>query len=107
MDLEQMTQEQLVARLRELNDYMNNVIVFWGGKKELRETFREVAENKEGEYTQDEAKNARTLLDNDAAYEELVEMIRDSFDRGGISYAVSEKISALMDEVCTRHPRAK
>ncbi|MEW6350736.1 MAG: hypothetical protein AB1646_16870 [Thermodesulfobacteriota bacterium] len=107
MEFEHMTKEQLVTRLRELNAYMENVIVFWGGKREFRETFREVAENRENDYTREEARTARILLDDAHAYDEFIQMIRDSFDRGGISYVISEKISALMEEVCARHRQSQ
>jgi len=29
--------------------------------------------------------------------------LRDSFERGGINYVISEKISAIMEEVAVKH----
>ena len=79
-----------------------NVIVFWGDKRAYKETFEEVAKNEFGEYTEEEAQNAQTLLRNEGAFDLFITLVRDSFDRGGISYAISEKISALMQEAAER-----
>ncbi len=106
MDFDGMSREELVQHIQELNDYMENVIVFWGGKREFRETFEQVARNHEGEYTQEEARNASLILESDGAFDKFVELVRDSFERGGISYVLSEKISAIMEEVATRYPKA-
>lgn len=103
MDLESMTREQLLHHIKELNEYMENVVVFWGGKREFRETFQQVARNSEGEYTDEEARNASILLEADGAFDSFVEMLRDSFERGGINYLLSEKISAIMDEVASKY----
>jgi aromatic ring-opening dioxygenase catalytic subunit (LigB family) len=103
MNLDGMSREELVQHVRELNEYMENVIVFWGGKREFRETFQQVAENQDQEYTQEEARNASVILKNDGAFDEFVELVRDSFERGGISYVLSEKISAIMEEVASKH----
>ncbi len=103
MDLDGMSREELVQHIKELNEYMDNVIVFWGGKKEFRETFDQVAENQDKEYTEEEARNAAVILKSDGAFDEFVELVRDSFERGGISYVLSEKISAIMEEVASRH----
>ncbi len=62
MNFDEMSREQLVEQLKELNEYMDNIIVLWGGKKEFRDTFRQVAINEEGEYTADEARNAKEIL---------------------------------------------
>lgn len=105
MDLDGMSREELVQHVKELNDYMDNVIVFWGGKKEFRETFEQVAENQDKEYTEEEARNASAILKSDGAFDEFVNLVRDSFERGGISYVLSEKISAIMEEVASRHHR--
>jgi hypothetical protein len=106
MDFDGMSREELVQHIQEMNNYMDNVIVFWGGKREFRETFEQVARNHEGEYTEEEARNASVILESDGAFDVFVEMVRDSFERGGISYVLSEKISAIMDEVATRYPKA-
>jgi hypothetical protein len=106
MDFDGMSREELVQHIQEVNDYMDNVIVFWGGKREFRETFEQVARNHDGEYTEEEARNAKRILESDGAFDEFVEMVRDSFERGGISYVLSEKISAIMEEVATRYPKA-
>jgi hypothetical protein len=103
MDLESMTREELLQHIKELNQYMENVVVFWGGKQEFKETFRQVAQNSDGEYTDEEAQNAAVLLEAEGAFDNFIEVLRDSFDRGGINYLLSEKISALMDEVASRY----
>ena len=103
MDLDGMSREELIQYIKEMNDYMDNVIVFWGGKREFRETFKEVAGNSDGEYTEEESRNAATILENERAFDEFVQLVRDSFERGGISYILSEKISAIMEEVTARH----
>jgi hypothetical protein len=102
MDLDTMSREELIAYIQEMNEYMDNVIVFWGGKREYRETFEEMARNSEG-YSEDEARNARLILEKPGAFDEFIELIRDSFDKGGINYLLAEKISAIMDEVASRH----
>jgi hypothetical protein len=106
MDFDGMSREELVQHIQQMNDYMDNVIVFWGGKREFRETFEQVARNHEGEYTQEEARNASLILESDGAFDKFVELVRDSFERGGISYVLSEKISAIMEEVATRYRKA-
>ena len=106
MDFDGMSREELVQHIQEMNDYMDNVIVFWGGKREFRETFEQVARNHEGEYTEEEARNASLLLESEGAFDEFLELVRDSFERGGISYVLSEKISAIMEEVATRYRKA-
>ncbi len=103
MDLENMSREELIARIREMNAYIDNVVVFWGGKRELRDTLAEVAANKDEEYTELETKNAAVILSTEGAFDEFVQLLRDSFERGGINYMLSEKISALMEEVSSRH----
>ena len=102
MDLDEVSREELVQQIKELQDHMDNVIVLWGGKREIRSTLEQVAENKDGEYTQEEARNAEILFRSDEAFNEFIEMVRDSFERGGINYVISEKISAIMDEVASR-----
>ena len=106
MDFDGMSREELVQHIQEMNNYMDNVIVFWGGKREFRETFEQVARNHDGEYTEEEARNATLILESEGAFDEFVELVRDSFERGGISYVLSEKISAIMEEVATRYPKA-
>ena len=106
MNPDDMTREALVQRVREMTDFFDNVVVFWGDKRRLLANFREVADNKQGEYTPEEAANARTILDRPGAFENFIELTRDSFERGGISYVLSEKISALMEEVASHHRRS-
>ncbi len=103
MDPENMTREELIMQLKEMNDYMDNVIVLWGDKRGLRETLEEVARNESGDYTAEEARNADVILSNPGAFDSLIELVRDSFDRGGINYVVSEKVSDLMQEVAARY----
>lgn len=103
MDPEKMTREELIQRVKEMTEFFDNVVVFWGDKRGLLETFREVADNKDGEYTALEATNARIILDTPGAFDDFIELTRESFERGGISYVLSEKISALMEEVASRH----
>jgi hypothetical protein len=105
MDLDGMSREELVKHIKELDEYMDNVIVFWGGKKEFRETFAQVAQNNDGEYTEEETRNASIILESEGAFDKFVELVRDSFERGGISYVLSEKISAIMEEVASRYRR--
>lgn len=103
MDYEHMDRDQLLSHIQSLNNDLDDVVVMWGSKKELRETFARVAENPEKEFTEEEARNAAVILQADGAFEEFIRVLRDSFERGGISYALSEKISALMEEVASRH----
>lgn len=103
MDYEHMGKEELLSHIRSLNDDLEDVVVMWGSKKDLRDTFARVAENAEREFTEEEARNAGIIVWSDGAFEEFIQMLRDSFERGGISYALSEKISALMEEVASRH----
>ncbi len=105
MDPEQMSKEELVNQIKEMKSYMDNVVVFWGGKKELWDTFHQVAENASGDYTEKEAENASVIINTPGAFDEFIELVRDSFDRGGISYVLSEKISALMEEAASRYKR--
>jgi hypothetical protein len=106
MDFDGMSREELVQHIQQMNNYMDNVIVFWGGKREFRETFEQVARNHEGEYTEEEARNASVILESEGAFDKFLELVRDSFERGGISYVLSEKISAIMEEVATRYRKA-
>ncbi len=102
MDFIQMSREDLIKYINDMNDYMDNVIVFWGDKRELQATFRKVAENSDNEFTEKEVENASTILNSLGAFEEFIELLRDSFDRGGINYLISEKISAIMEEVAQK-----
>lgn len=102
MDFDRMTREELIRHIKELEEYMDNVVVFWGGKKEFRKTFEDVARNETGEYTEQEAANAAIILGSQGAFDEFIQLVRDSFERGGINYAVSEKLSAVMEEVASR-----
>lgn len=102
MNLAEISREELVQRIKEMQDYMDNVIVFWGGRREIRETLVQVAENKDGEYTQEEARSAEILTRSDDAFDEFIQTIRDSFERGGINYLISEKISDIMEEVAAK-----
>jgi len=103
MDLENMTREDLIQEIKNMQEFMDNVVVLWGGKKEYRQTFEEVAKNDSEEYTAEEAKNAKIILDKEGAFDAFIEMVRDSFERGGINYLLSEKISALMEEVGNKY----
>ncbi|MBI4962879.1 MAG: hypothetical protein HY913_06365 [Desulfomonile tiedjei] len=103
MELDELSREELVQRIKEMKDHMDNVIVLWGGKREMRETLAHVEENKDGEYTEQEAGNAGILVRSGAAFNEFIEMIRLSFDRGGINYVVSEKLSDIMEEVASKY----
>lgn len=102
MDYSAMTREELVKRLGELDSFMSDVVVFWGSKNGLRQTFEAVAENASEEYTDAEVENAKLLTEMPGAFNEFIQLVRDSFERGGINYAISEKISELMDEAAKR-----
>jgi len=106
MDLDSMSREDLISHIRSMNEYMENVIVFWGGKKELRETLRQVVENKDQEFTEEEIRDASAILGSEGAFDDLVEFLRDSFDRGGINFAIAEKMSAIMQTVAGKHRKS-
>ena len=99
MDYRDMTKEALEKELRAVNDYMDNVIVFWGDKKGFRSMFEEVARNEKGDYTQQEASNAHYILETDGAFERFIGLLQDSFERGGIYHAIAEKMSYIMEQV--------
>jgi hypothetical protein len=103
MDFDSMSHEDLIKHINDMNDYMDNVIVFWGDKRDLQATFRKVAENRDNEFTEEEAANASTILNAPGAFDEFIQFLRDSFERGGINYVISEKISAIMEEVANKH----
>jgi len=103
MELDTMSRDALIQHIREMNDYMDNVIVLWGDKRQLRETLALVAENPEKEFSDQEADHAATILKSNGAFEDLVELLRESFDRGGINFAISEKMSAIMQTVAEKH----
>ncbi len=103
MELDTMSREALIQHIREMNDYLDNVIVLWGDKRQLRETLTLVAENPDHEFSDQEAAHAATILRSDGAFEELVEMLQESFDRGGINFAISEKMSAIMQTVADKY----
>jgi hypothetical protein len=103
MELEEMSREQLIGLIREMQSYMDSVIVFWGDKKEFLETFKGIAANEGDEYTSEESACAKTIIEKDGAFDDFLELLRDSFDRGGINYAISEKINSIMEEVAGRH----
>lgn len=107
MKYDEMSREELIRHIMELDAYHDNVIVFWGGKKEFQETFAQVIENKDGEYTAQEIQDASIILNTPGAFDDFVELVRDSFDRGGINYALSEKITSIMQEVADRHRQNK
>jgi hypothetical protein len=105
MEPESLSREQLAVKLnelRELKNFIEDTVVFWGSKSQMKETFKEVAENAGGEYTDEEAQNARIILQSESAFETFLELTRESFERGGINYAISEKMSALMQETAAR-----
>ncbi len=99
MDYDKMTREELIAALRQFNADMENVIVVWGDQREYRQMFQDVAENANEDYTKEESKSANLLLETPGAFDRFIELIRESFDRGGINYAISENISFIMQEV--------
>ena len=103
MDFDSMSREDLIKYINDMNDDMDNVIVFWGNKREFQATFRKVAENQDNEFTEEESANASTILNAPGAFEEFIQFLRDSFERGGINYVISEKISAIMQEVANKH----
>jgi hypothetical protein len=103
MDIEAMSREELIDHIREMNHHLSNVIVMWGGIAEMRQTLEDTARNETGDYTEQEAANAALILQKDGAFDELIQLLRESFDRGGINYVLSEKITALMQEVATRY----
>ncbi len=103
MDFDNMSRQDLIKHINDMDVYMDNVIVFWGDKRELQATFRKVAENPDGEFTAEESANASTILNSQGAFEEFIQFLRDSFERGGINYLISEKISAIMQEVADKH----
>lgn len=99
MDYRDMTKEELEKELRAVNDYMDNVIVFWGDKRGFISMFEEVARNENEEYTPQEANNAHYILETEGAFERFIELLQDSFERGGIYHAISEKMSFIMEQV--------
>jgi secreted Zn-dependent insulinase-like peptidase len=103
MQLSEMSREALIEHIREMDEYLDNVIVLWGGKKQLRETLGLVAKNADEEFNPEEAAYAATILKTDGVFEEFIEMLRESFDRGGINFAISEKMSAIMQTVAEKH----
>jgi hypothetical protein len=103
MRLEDMSKRELIDRIKEMSEYMDNVVVFWGGRKEFRETFTDVSRNESGEYTEEEKRDAAILLEKGEAFEEFIRLVRDSFERGGINFVLSEKITALMQEAASRY----
>ncbi|MDQ1238968.1 MAG: hypothetical protein QG577_1153 [Thermodesulfobacteriota bacterium] len=107
MKYDDMSREELIRHIIALEEYHENVIVFWGGKKEFRDTFAQVIDNRDGSYTEEEVQDASIILNTPGAFDDFVELVRDSFDRGGINYVLSEKISSIMQEVADRHGRNK
>lgn len=103
MKYDDMSREELIRHIIALDEYHENVIVFWGGKKEFGETFTQVVENKDGVYTEDEVQDASIILNTPEAFDDFVQLVRESFDRGGINYVLSEKITSIMQEVADRH----
>ncbi len=99
MNYEEMTKEELAKELRALNDYMENIVVFWGDKKGFRAMFEEVARNGNSDYTPQEAVNAKYILETEGAFERFIELLQDSFEKGGIYHAISEKMSYIMEQV--------
>ncbi len=99
MNYEEMTKEELAKELRALNDYMENIVVFWGDKKGFRTMFEEVARNDNSDYTPQEARNANYILETEGAFARFIELLQDSFEKGGIYHAISEKMSYIMEQV--------
>lgn len=107
MDYESMNREELLKELLSLHEYMSNVIVFWGDRKSLWSMFNDVARNEADEFTNEEAQNAKYIVETEGAFEEFVRLLQDSFDRGGIYHAISEKMSYIMDEVARNYQHGK
>jgi hypothetical protein len=107
MNPENMSRDELLTELIRLQNDMENVVVLWGDRREFLRTFKMIAENEDGEYTGEEAANARVLLEDPSAFEGFIELVRDSFERGGINFSISEKISAIMQEVGERWGQGK
>lgn len=103
MQLSEMSREALIEHIQEIDEYLDNVIVLWGGKKQMRETLEEVAQNADQEFSPEEAGHAATILKTEGAFDEFIEMLRESFDRGGINFAISEKMSAIMQTIGEKH----
>ena len=106
MEYESMSREELINHIKNMKTYMDNVLVFWGGRREFRQTMEEVARNDGGEFTDVEQNNAAIITETEGAFDQLIELIRDSFERGGINYVVSEKVSALMEDVAERYRKS-
>lgn len=105
MELENATREELIHEIKEMLDYMDNVIVFWGDKRELKNTFAQIAENADGECTAEEARNARIILESEGGFDTFLELVRESFEHGGINYMLSEKVSSIIEEVARRYSK--
>ena len=99
MNYEDMTKEELAKELRALNDYMENIVVFWGDKKGFRTMFEEGAPNDNTDYNPQEARNANYILETEGAFARFIELLQDSFEKGGIYHAISEKMSYIMEQV--------
>ncbi|MGC8603664.1 MAG: hypothetical protein ACP5VS_08260 [Desulfomonilaceae bacterium] len=99
MDYNSMTREELLNEIQAQNDYMSNIIVFWGDKRALRSMFNDVARNENDEFTEEEAQNAKFILETDGAFEQFIGLLQDSFEKGGIYHAISEKMSYIMEQV--------
>jgi hypothetical protein len=61
--------------------------------------FKEVACNDKSDYTPQEAVNAKYILETEGAFERFIELLQDSFEKGGIYHAISEKMSYIMEQV--------
>ena len=61
--------------------------------------FDEVARNENGEFTEEEAQDAKFILETDGAFDRFVELLQDSFERGGIYHAISEKETSEWEQV--------
>lgn len=99
MNYESMTREELLKEIRAINEYMENIVVFWGDKKGFRAMFEDVARNENNEFTPEEAQNAKFILESEGAFGRFIELLQDSFERGGIYHAISEKMSYIMEQV--------
>jgi hypothetical protein len=106
MEYESMSRDELINHIKKMKTYMDNVLVFWGGRREFHQTLEEVARSDGGEFTDVEQTNAAIILKTEGAFDQLIELIRDSFERGGINYVVSEKVSALMEDVAERYRKS-
>ncbi len=103
MNLEEMSKDQLIEHIRKINSQLDNVVVLWGDKNVIHSTLEEVSRNEADQFTPEEVANAQIILEKEGAFDAFIDLLRTSFDRGGINHAISEKMSALMEETANRY----